>query len=237
MKYLDLAPLTRINNFLDHVDAGEYVVYGHLEAYSCKLAGLDKKLSKSLDYDFQAGSSPQELSMSPVGPLSESASRKTLIYLILTLNNIYPDYDFSSLRAQHFKKEGGVNVAEQVVDNHLLEVSKVWENTPGFGDAPLLDTLWTAVDEAITLKECDVYSYQADCEMDPFGDKPAVWSWSFFFYNRKLKRIVYLGCRAVSKTTAEVETEEDSKARYNTDDDLDDVFTSAPGFASNYMMT
>lgn len=38
-----------------------------------KLAGLDKKLSKSLDEEVQAGSSPQELSMSPVGPLSDSA--------------------------------------------------------------------------------------------------------------------------------------------------------------------
>jgi hypothetical protein len=36
--------------------------------------------------------------MSPVGPLSDSASRKTLIYLILTLNHVYPDYDFSQAR-------------------------------------------------------------------------------------------------------------------------------------------
>ena len=158
-----------------------------------KLAGLDKKLSKSLDESVQTGSSPLELSMSPVGPLSESSrcrpppssstaseqlsprplpgsqhahwaaavlhpqaracsnqpvetrggrwwlqqsqlagallrllplsrwegrasnartppphvrpsrSRKTLIYLILTLNHIYPDYDFSQLRAHHFR--------------------------------------------------------------------------------------------------------------------------------------
>jgi hypothetical protein len=165
-----------------------------------KLAGLDKKLSKSLDTEVQVGSSPQELSMSPVGPLSDSArcaallqllmvmllllllllllrrrhtllhqiilhlnrpasadpnccrapagndawtawpplpppttvrpppparSRKTLIYLILTLNHIYPDYDFSLLRAHHFKKESGLAKAEEVIDTHLLEVSKV----------------------------------------------------------------------------------------------------------------
>ena len=38
-----------------------------------KLAGLDKKLSKSLDQDVQLGSSPLELSKSPVGPLAESS--------------------------------------------------------------------------------------------------------------------------------------------------------------------
>lgn len=54
-----------------------------------------------------------------------AASRKTLIYLILTLNHIYPDYDFSQLRAHHFKKEAGLARAEELVDTHMLEVSKV----------------------------------------------------------------------------------------------------------------
>jgi len=52
-------------------------------------------------------------------------SRKTLIYLILTLNHIYPDYDFSLLRAHHFRKEVGVKAIEQTIDTHLLEVSRV----------------------------------------------------------------------------------------------------------------
>ncbi len=52
-------------------------------------------------------------------------SRKTLIYLILTLNHIYPDYDFSLLRAHHFRKELGVKALEESVDSHLLEVSRV----------------------------------------------------------------------------------------------------------------
>lgn len=37
---------------------GDQVVYGTLEAYSCKLAGLDKKLSRSLEQEV-ADSSPQ----------------------------------------------------------------------------------------------------------------------------------------------------------------------------------
>jgi hypothetical protein len=54
-----------------------------------------------------------------------ASSRKTLIYLILTLNHIYPDYDFSQLRAHHFRKEAGLPRAEELIDTHLLEVSKV----------------------------------------------------------------------------------------------------------------
>jgi hypothetical protein len=130
-----------------------------------------------------------------------SRSRKTLIYLILTLNHIYPDYDFSQLRAHHFQKEDTVNKAEEAIDSHLLEVSKVggwsgaacvrahstplreglqsmphghvtgrgacgscvsvrltwgcpawrarqvWAKTPGFGETPFLECLWSSVDE------------------------------------------------------------------------------------------
>lgn len=229
MKYLDDSNLARINSFLDNVDTGDYVVYGDLEAFSCKLAGLDKKLSKSLDQEVQVGSSPLELSMSPVGPLSDSASRKTLIYLILTLNHIYPDYDFSLLRAHHFKKEAGLARAEEVIDTHLLEVSKVWEATPGFGDAPFLDTLWSAVDEAIDLKDCDVYSYKSDNETDPFGERASVWAFNYFFYNKKSKRILYLSCRAVTKSAAEQGAdEEDSKYLYNSDDEEGDEGEEGP---------
>jgi hypothetical protein len=52
-------------------------------------------------------------------------SRKTLIYLILTLNQCYPDYDFSLLRARHFRKEDTTQDVEPLVDSHLLHVSKV----------------------------------------------------------------------------------------------------------------
>lgn len=217
------------------------MVKGNLECFSCehavdsdvirtlqfssflhagKLAGLDKKMSKSLDAELEAGSSPLELSASPLGPLAESGSRKTLIYLILTLNHIYPDYDFSLLRAHHFSKEEGVAKAEEAVDSHLVEVSKVWSKTPGLGESPFLECLWSSIEEAITLKDCDVYSYKSDLESDPFGTEmgPAVWQFSYFFYNKKLKRILYLSCRAKNKSSAEEESEGQSRDYYEESD-------------------
>jgi hypothetical protein len=32
-----------------------------------------------------------------------------------------------------------------------------------------------------------------------------VWAFNFFFYNKKMKRILYIGVKAVSKTAAEEE--------------------------------
>eukprot|EP00877_Chromochloris_zofingiensis_P007467 jgi/Chrzof1/2974/Cz12g06180.t1 len=75
--------------------------------------------------------------------------------------------------------------------------------------------------QAIDLKDCDVYTYKSDNDTDPFGEKATVWAFNYFFYNRKMKRILYFSCRAVSKTAADdvEETDPDSKYYYNSDDD------------------
>jgi hypothetical protein len=218
MKFLETAALARLNGFLSHVDVGDYVVHGDLEAYSCKLAGLDKKLSRSLEADVAEGSSPQDMGKSPMGPLSEASSRKTLIYLILTLNHTYPDYDFSLLRAHHFRKEASVKAIEETVASALLEVSRIWDSMPGYSDCSFADSLWSAMDEAICLPECDVYSYKSDGEDDPFGEAGNIWSFNYFLYNRKQKRVLYFSCRGVSKTAA---SDESSDYAYKSDEDND----------------
>lgn len=47
--------------------------------------------------------------------------------------------------------------------------------------------------EAFTL----VFSYNPDLDSDPFGEEGSLWSFNYFFYNKKLKRIVFFTCRSV----------------------------------------
>ncbi|NXR21588.1 MAF1 polymerase, partial [Cinclus mexicanus] len=61
--------------------------------------------------------------------------------------------------------------------------------------------LWDAVDEEISLAECDIYSYNPDLDSDPFGEDGNLWSFNYFFYNKRLKRIVFFTCRSVSGYT------------------------------------
>jgi hypothetical protein len=96
------------------------------------------------------------------------------------------------------------------VDGLLLETAKAYEATVGAGAEPLSSELWRAIDAAIRLVDCDVYTYKAVAEGDPFCDDGNLWSFNYFFYNRKLKRILYFSCRAVSKTA-----EEDSDDGYD----------------------
>lgn len=71
--------------------------------------------------------------------------------------------------------------------------------------------------QAIELKDCDVYAYKADDESNPFGDGACLWAFNFFFYNKKMKRILYISCRAVSKASAAAEVGAGMKQRVCTD--------------------
>ena len=39
-------------------------------------------------------------------------------------------------------------------------------------------------------------SYNPDFESDPFGEEGSLWSFNYFFYNKKMKRILFLSCHA-----------------------------------------
>lgn len=222
MKYLDFSPLQKLQSFVESVNVGDYAVEGKLEAYSCKLAGTDKKLSRSLDQEVahdMSVSPDMVLSASPVGPLTEAGSRRTLIYLILTLNHIYPDYDFSLLRAHNFSKETTQEKVKSNVDTLLLETTKSWVQENG-SEFTFSETLWSAIDKVISIYECDIYSYNPEYESDPFGEDGYIWSFNYFFYNKKMKRILYFSCRAKSKA---YETDSDDTIE-GVDDPSDSFF-------------
>ncbi|KAH7435228.1 hypothetical protein KP509_06G055100 [Ceratopteris richardii] len=209
MKFLEYTPLARINAYLSTVNLGDSLLKGHLEAYSCKGAGLDKKHFRELEQEVidSLVSSPSNLSISPVGPLSSSTSRKTFIYLVLAMNQVYPDYDFRLLHPSSFEKEDFESVKLNV-DNYLLETAKVWACEFG-EDSSLCNVIWEAIDEVIVIEDCDVYCYKPESENDDFTDRGTIWSFSYFFYNRKLKRILCFCCQCLSKLAIDDDSLED----------------------------
>jgi len=201
MKFLEILSFQQMSTLLDGVDSicGDSRIFGRLEAYSCKRAGSDKKLYKSLEeqYQVQLSKSPDlvEVASSPFGPLSESSSRKTLIYLISILNTVFPDYDFSNTTGEQFRKESSHYMAINSINTML---SNVLENYA----TDIAPKVWGPLDTELGLKDCDIYSYAPDIDSDPYseeGEAPAIWSFHYFFYNKKLRRILYFTCRAVSK--------------------------------------
>ncbi|GAA6108010.1 repressor of RNA polymerase III transcription MAF1 homolog isoform X1 [Tachysurus ichikawai] len=208
MKLLENSSFEAINTQLT-IETGDCKIIGRIESYSCKMAGEDKQMFKqfcqeglphvleALSPPQMSGISPNKLSHSQSGdevesPLSDKCSRKTLFYLIATLNESFrPDYDFSRTRGCDFSREPSVNWVFNAVNSSLSTAA-------GEAYSSLQHQLWEAIDNEISLAECDIYSYNPDLDSDPYGEEGNMWSFNYFFYNKRLKRIVFFTCRSVS---------------------------------------
>ncbi|UJR23391.1 hypothetical protein I4U23_026399 [Adineta vaga] len=233
MKLLENANLDAISSTLS-IETPVCDITTRVESYSCKMAGDPKKLYKQLRNE--PGTSPRDLEVlgpsqtqSPVynhtilnspppvshqnpiarsissddeSPLYKTIPRKTLIFLISTLNASFePDYEFSSCTSQDFSREMNLQVVKNAVDSRLL-------STMGDNYRLLSPQLWSVIDEEINLKESEIFSYRPDGTSDPFSESGIIWSFNFFFHNRRLRRILFVTCRADCKTTSNDEDNE-----------------------------
>lgn len=48
-----------------------------------------------------------------------------------------------------------------------------------------------------------IISYNPDFNSDPYGEEGILWSFNYFFYNKKLKRIVFFTSRSFTNTPEE----------------------------------
>ena len=155
-----------------------------VESYSCKMAGNDKRLYKLITNDgteLQALSPPQTYIGSPVsgtptiGPnampvvfvrsastcsgayqldrpqFCNTINKKILFHLISTLNTAFhPDYDFTDARSDEFSLEPSLNWTMSSVKSNL---------SAALGDSysSFEHQLWSAIEEEIQLKECEIY--------------------------------------------------------------------------------
>lgn len=148
-------------------------------------------------YIRSTSSSSQNGDQDLLGELSKSChasidivSRKTLFYLISTLNASYqPDYDFSNSPSSEFSKEPSFDFVLKSVENCLATVENYTRAK---------QQLWDAIDKEICLAECEFYSYNPDLTSDPCAEDGCLWSFNYFFYNKKMKRIVFFSCRCNS---------------------------------------
>jgi len=220
MKLLENNGFEVINSSL-FMESGDARIVGRMESY-CKMIGTEKQFYKKFAGDsgrtphtLEALSPPQNgygcysYSSSPGSQCSRSLSRssgsedegssvlcdtierKTLFHLISTLNAAFPDYDFSTAKSAEFTKEPNLQFVTSNVDN-LLSISATTQYSK------IHDKLWVTLNEEIDLMECDIYSYNPDLTSDPFGEDGSIWSFNYFFFNKKLKRIVLFTCRALS---------------------------------------
>merc|ERR1711939_574496 len=134
--------------------------------------------------DLILGESPGEMSGS-LGVIPDYSMRKLFINLLLTLTNMYPDYDFSCVRPEEFVEETNFDLVMHSINSALAKAMSL--------DATIGPTLWAAIEDAIQPSQCSIYSYIPDVESSPFGEN-SLWSFNYFFFNKSLKRVLFFTC-------------------------------------------
>lgn len=114
---------------------------------------------------------------------------KTIFFLISALNTAFmPDYDFSMCTAKDFAIEPDHDAVINYIDDLMAKSLK----SSFYGHR---DRFWTKVDEDICLSDVEIYSFNTD--VGPFMDDNCIWSYAYFFYNRRQQRLLLAFCRAV----------------------------------------
>ncbi|KAI8370439.1 Maf1 regulator-domain-containing protein [Radiomyces spectabilis] len=233
MKFLEIDSLDVLNTAF-RWETPEAILTGRIEAYSCKSAGSDKKLFKQLEskysVDLTIGSispdDPMQHLISPFGRLDETTPRKTFFYLLATLNASFPEHDFSDVRPDQFNKQPSVELVINSVNTTLFNL----------GNDVIVNRyrMWDILDELVELNDCDVYSYNPDSDDDPMNEEDGfLWSMNYFFFNRKLKRMVFFSVKSQSMNAPGDDEDLDG---FDSEDDDEDLTSRRPHHHDAFIM-
>jgi hypothetical protein len=113
---------------------------------------------------------------------SERQIEKPLRYLLSCLQLCFPDYDFYNESWDSFRKKS----IEEVQSEIIYSITTTYRNSDDVKE--FVDFLTMVLDRSITLKGCDIYSYES--RIGPFEGYS--WHFCFLFFNKKRKRVVVL---------------------------------------------
>lgn len=227
MKLFENAKLDRISTALC-MNTADCKIRGRVESYSCKMTKAEKKIRKQISHqDSHSGPSSGVQALSPPQPygspltyplvgsphspvyvrmpsctstisttsephMCDTISVTTLLYLRQALNlSFHPDYDFSDTKSEKFSREPDLKMVMEAVKSKLSGAARETF-------AQLEGQLWSVVDEVIQLSDCEIYSYNPDLDSDPYCEDGTLWSFNYFFYNKKENKMVFFTCCATS---------------------------------------
>lgn len=208
MRFIENASLNRLNVLLESLDLGDRIVTARLELFdTAAKQETERRLSARLDEELTH--SPKWLSSSPLGPLQRTDVRELLVILISTMNHCFPDYDFSTLSPAKFRHNEDLGDVYNTIQTHLsIVIERLLPR--------LMDDIMDIVRECLSMPFIDVYSYVADSaspDSDPFSSLDCIYSFDFFFVDKKTKRILSFSCMTKSKFGSSDNSEQDDEMR------------------------
>mmetsp|Transcript_3951 Transcript_3951/g.7977 ORF Transcript_3951/g.7977 Transcript_3951/m.7977 type:complete len:273 (+) Transcript_3951:46-864(+) len=227
VKFLEHAELTSLSGQIADARIGDRVLSCTVDVFSCKRAGTDKKtgydiqqrLQEECDIrisaEFPEGgggkrkqsgekSSSPNVTMTELGDLAVPAIQRFIADLILTLNTVFPDYDFTDIPPTSFRSAGSVSQVIHSINGQMnaslcsssptQEVGANRFQQHNINPDTFLPELWEVVASIMPMDEVQVYTYVPEVQGDPFSDDGVLWSFNYFFCSRKEKKILYFTC-------------------------------------------
>lgn len=127
----------------------------------------------------------------PLGDQKNPSVQNLQATFIMTFNVAYPDYDFTNIDPNAFEPvKYGLQIIETINENILYPASSIYVN--------IKNTTWTSIDSVINIKDCSIFSYLNDPD-NPIFSLGKLWSCNYFFFNKKLRRILLFSSAIKSK--------------------------------------
>ena len=144
-----------------------------------KAAGNDKRLLKQLESKFvnvgNSGDSGESEDLETNFPNNNSntilnssngITLKTFYYLISTMNNMFPDYDFSDIPSEAFNR---ILTLPSLINHFNTSIfnTGINRNTTSFAD--FTRQMWDCMDEAVGgLEESEIFTFDPDPATDSY---------------------------------------------------------------------
>lgn len=202
--FIEHPQLTQLSAMLKAIDAGDRIIKGRLELFSC----TKRKLTQPQQIEIERRS-PESLTDSPLGPLASDSSQILLSNLRTLMSLLFVDYDCTHLTPDDFERCPDVRV---VVNSINLSLAAVVDRVySGF-----LAEFWQGVQDAIDIVGCEVFAFKPmSGTFEPTDN--SLMSFHYFFVDLRRGRILFIGSVTKSRGSA--------RARGGVDSDSDIVLS------------
>lgn len=193
--FIDHPQLTQLSATLKAIDAGDRIIKGRLELFSCSRRRLTARQQQALQR-----LAPQTLDDSPLGPMALDSAQNLLANLVALMSLLFVDHDCTGLTPLDFEKCHDKHTVVNTINQQLASV--VDRVHSGF-----LSEFWQAIQDAIDVVNCDIYAFRPTSgSFEPTDNSLS--AFHYFFIDIARGRILFIG--SITKTRASVMSGADS---------------------------
>jgi len=194
---VDHPKLTQLSAMLKAIDAGDRIIKGRLELFSCAKRSLTVKVQQDL-----LRRAPECITESPLGPLTTEAAQSLLGNLRSLMALLFVDYDCTNIMPNDFERcTDKHNVVATINHSLAAVVDRVHK---GF-----LAEFWQTVQEVIDVVSCEILAFRPTSGCFEPADR-SLTSFHYFFIEPARGQILFIGCVTKSRGSVRGGVDSDS---------------------------